>query len=268
MYIIIGIIILLLIGGIKDRYIGSNERLILATTTSTDNSALLDKLIPIFEEKEGIRVDVVAVGTGKALELGRSGDSDLLLVHDEKSELEFIEQGYGIDRYKVMYNDFIVLGPKGDPSHLKGATSVVEAFKMINKGQSLFISRGDYSGTHKQELFLWDIAGVKPEGNWYQEVGQGMGSTLMVANEKEAYILIDRSTYLAYRADIDLEIVFEGDSLLYNLYGIMAVNPNRHDNINYKGATKFIKFIVSQKGQEIIRDHKIFGERLFNPLNL
>ncbi|WP_286169832.1 substrate-binding domain-containing protein [Halocella sp. SP3-1] len=250
------------VSGVKD------QRLIMATTTSTDNSGLLDKLIPAFEKGTNIRVDIVAVGTGKALELGRNGDADVLLVHAKPAELEFIDNGYGVNRREVMYNDFIVLGPKSDPADIKGNSDALAVFKKIAAAKATFISRGDDSGTNKKELSIWKEAGIEPQGSWYQETGQGMGASLTIANEKQAYILADRGTYLAYKDKIELEIVSEGDPLFYNLYGIMAVNPEKHKGINYEGAMEFIEFIMSKEGQEIIRDFTVSGERLFNPLNL
>ncbi|QTM00042.1 tungsten ABC transporter substrate-binding protein [Iocasia frigidifontis] len=250
------------VSGVKD------QRLIMATTTSTDNSGLLDQLIPAFEKGRNIRVDVVAVGTGKALELGRNGDADVLLVHAKSAELEFIDNGYGVNRQEVMYNDFIVLGPKDDPANIKGNSDALAVFKKIAAAEAAFVSRGDDSGTNKKELSIWKEAGIEPQGSWYQETGQGMGASLTIANEKQAYILADRGTYLAYKDKIELEILSEGDPLFFNLYGVMAVNPEKHEGINYDGAMEFIEFIMSKKGQEIIRDFTVSGERLFNPLNL
>lgn len=250
------------VSGVKD------QRLILATTTSTDNSGLLDQLIPAFEKGTNIRVDVVAVGTGKALELGRNGDADILLVHAKPVELEFIDNGYGVNRREVMYNDFIILGPNSDPANIRGNSDVLAVFKKIAATKGTFISRGDDSGTNKKELSIWEEAGIEPQGSWYQETGQGMGASLTIANEKQAYILTDRGTYLSYKDKLDLEILSEGDPLFFNLYGVMAVNPELHDGINYDGAMEFIEFIMSKKGQEIIRDFTVSGERLFNPLNL
>ena len=244
------------------------ERLILATTTSTENSGLLEQLIPAFEEKYSYRVDVVAVGTGRALQHGRDGDADVLMVHAKPAELKFVENGYGVNRKEIMYNDFVILGPQNDPANIKGTTDALEAFRTIAEKEATFISRGDNSGTNKKELGIWEEAGIDPSGEWYQETGQGMGSSITIADQKDAYILSDRGTYIAFRDKIDLEIVSEGDEVFYNLYGVIAVNPDKHPDVNYEGAQAFIDYLVSEKAQKIIKDYKMDGERLFNPLKL
>ena len=243
----------------------AQDRLILATTTSTENSGLLDELIPPFEEKFNTRVDVVSVGTGKAISLAENGDADIILVHARDAENAFVEAGYGVNRRDVMYNDFIILGPPADPAGINGMEDAGEAFVKIAENESDFVSRGDDSGTNKKELSIWSGAGIEPAGSWYIETGQGMGASLNVANEKQAYILADRGTYLAYKADIDLEILVEGDPKLFNPYGIIPVNPAVHTHVNYQMAMAFVGYITSQQGQKIINEYTAYGEVLFNP---
>jgi len=243
----------------------AQDRLILATTTSTENSGLLDELIPPFEEKFDIRVDVVSVGTGKAISLAENGDVDIILVHAREAENAFVEAGYGVNRRDVMYNDFIILGPTADPAGVNGMEDATAAFTKIAEASSNFVSRGDDSGTNKKELSLWSTAGIEPSGSWYIETGQGMGASLNVANEKQAYILVDRGTYLAYKADLDLEILVEGDPELFNPYGIIPVNPAMHTHVNYQMAMAFVGYITSQQGQKIINEYTAYGEVLFNP---
>jgi len=238
----------------------------LATTTSTENSGLLGVLLPPFEEKFGIKVDVIAVGTGKALTLGENGDVDVVLVHARAAEDKFIEEGYGVNRRDVMFNDFIILGPSNDPAEIKGESNVTLALKKIADRKAYFISRGDESGTHKKEKSLWQNAKISPEGKWYMEVGQGMGASLQVAYEKQAYVLCDRGTFLAYKNKIDLIILSEGDALLFNPYGIMAVNPARYLQVKYIEAMQLIAWVTSVEGQKIIREYKKEGEILFHPM--
>lgn len=243
----------------------AQEVLTMATTTSTENSGLLDELLPPFEEKFDVRVDVVAVGTGAAIELGRNGDADIIFVHARDAEEEFIEAGYGVNRRDVMYNDFIVLGPPSDPAGIRDAESAVQAFEKIKEEGAEFVSRGDDSGTHKKELSLWEEAGIDPDGSWYLESGQGMGPSINMANEREAYILADRGTYLAYSGDVELEIVNSGDSALFNPYGIIPVNPAYHTHVNYQMAMAFTGYVTSQQGQNIINNYKRYDEQLFYP---
>jgi len=246
-----------------------SERLILATTTSTQDTGLLDYIIPMFEEETGIQVDVVAVGTGQALEMGKNGEADILLVHSKKSEEEFVAQGYGLERRDVMYNDFILVGPKDDPAKIKEKYSndIVGALKAIAENKAKFVSRGDDSGTHKKELSIWEKAGITPEGDWYIEAGAGMGDVLTMANEELAYTLSDRGTYLSMKDNLDLEILVEGDSELFNQYGIIPVNPDKHENINAEGAQKFMNWILSDEIQEVIGKFGIdkYGQPLFVP---
>ncbi|RCW50654.1 MULTISPECIES: substrate-binding domain-containing protein [unclassified Halanaerobium] len=243
----------------------AQDRLILATTTSTENSGLLDEILPTFEEKFDVRVDVIAVGTGRAISLAENGDADIILVHARAAEDAFVEAGYGVNRRDVMYNDFVILGPADDPAGVKGMESAVAALEKIANSESNFISRGDDSGTHKKELSLWEKASVKPSGSWYMETGQGMGASINVANEKEGYILADRGTFLAYSGDIDLELLVSGDPLLFNPYGIIPVNPAYHTHVNYQKAMALVGYITSQEGQQMIYNYTKYGERLFNP---
>lgn len=251
------------------------EELILATTTSTYDSGLLDILIPNFEKENNAAVKVIAVGTGQALELGRRGDADVILVHARNLEDRFIEEGYGVDREDVMYNDFIVVGPKNDPAGIKGIKSVGEGFSiLLEKGRKdkevVFVSRGDNSGTHNKEKGLWENLGyVNLSGEtWYKSIGQGMGETLTMANEMRAYTLTDRGTYLARKKDLaNLEIVIEGDDKLFNPYGIMAVNPKVHPHVNYTLAKKFIDYMISYEVQQKISEFGTdkYGQPLFFP---
>jgi tungstate transport system substrate-binding protein len=226
-------------------------------------------MLPIFQKQTGITVDVVAVGTGAALELGRRGDADLVFVHAKEVELEAVREGYFINRHDVMYNDFVVIGPLDDPVKVREAGSAPEAFRRISRAGHLFVSRGDNSGTHTKELFLWKKAGINPEGmKWYLEVGQGMAKTQRIAYEKQAYTLTDRGTWLTAKDKDRLEmmIVFEGDPLLYNQYGVMAVKPARHGHVKYKEAMTFINWLISEEGQTVIgsfRDKS--GNQLFVP---
>ncbi|MCH4888995.1 tungsten ABC transporter substrate-binding protein [Acidaminobacter sp. JC074] len=244
------------------------RRLILATTTSTQNSGLLDHIIPDFEEKTGIDVDVIAVGTGAALQMGRDGEADALLVHAKSAEEEFIAEGHGVSRSDVMYNDFVIVGPKDDPAGLKDIKDdVKKAYEVVLTSASTFVSRGDDSGTHKKELSIWDQAGLEPSGDWYVEVGKGMGDTLTMADEMNAYTMTDRATYLAMMDNLDLEIVIEGDSSLFNQYGVIPVDPNKNDMINADEADEFVKWLLSKDTQDMIGEFGIekFGQPLFIP---
>lgn len=242
------------------------EEVVMATTTSTYDSGLLDYMLPAFEEKHGIEVMVVPVGTGRALEYGRRGDVDVILVHSPDDEKAFISEGYGIERHCVMYNEFLIVGPPGDPAGIKGKTAV-NALRMILNTESTFISRGDDSGTHKKELSLWDAAGGDYNlAPWYMETGTGMGKTLLAASEKEAYTLVDRGTYISMKDSANLDIMVEGDELLKNPYGIIAVNPEKSPNVNGAGAQKLIEWIMSDEGQQMIAVFTTGGEQPFTPL--
>ena len=237
----------------------------LSTTTSTENSGLLGYLLPAFEAKTGIKVNVISVGTGKALELGKNGDVDVTLVHARALEDKFVAEGWGIDRHDVMYNDFIVAGPTTDPAGVKGSRDVIAAFKKIAAANVKFISRGDNSGTDVMEKGYWQQAGLTPAGSNYVNAGLGMGEVLNMAAEMGAYTLTDRATYGAYKAKTGLAILVEGDKRMFNPYGIIAVNPEKHKGINYKGAKALIDWITSPEGQAKIAAFKPSGEQLFFP---
>lgn len=256
------IAIMLLIASIAS----AEVRLKLATTTSTDNTGLLKVLLPPYEKMFNVRVDVIAVGTGKALELGKNGDVDIVLVHARSSEDQFVAEGYGVNRRDVMYNDFIIIGPASDPAGIKGMKDAVASLKRIFEKKTPYVSRGDNSGTHQREKSLWEEAEVQPTGGWYMETGQGMGATLQIADEKRAYTISDRGTYLAYKGKIELEIMVEGDTQkLGNPYGIIAVNPAKHPHVNYVYAMALIGWVTSVEGQKIIADFKQSGVPLFYP---
>jgi tungstate transport system substrate-binding protein len=240
--------------------------LILATTTSTQDSGLLDVILPDFQQQYNVQVDVVAVGTGQAIKLGEDGNADVLLVHARAQEDAFMEAGHGVRREDVMYNDFIIVGPASDPAGIKGGTSAVEAFQKIAQTQSPFISRGDDSGTHSKEKSIWKAAEIEPAGDWYISAGQGMGAVLTMADEQQAYTLSDRATYLARTLEgLQLEILVEGDPLLFNPYGVLAVNPDKGPHIKAELANAFIDWIISVPTQEKIGQFGVdkFGQSLF-----
>ena len=238
----------------------------LSTTTSTENSGLLDYLLPAFEAESGLKVQVIAVGTGKALELAKNGDVDVTLVHARLSEDRFVMDGHGVQRRDVMYNDFIIVGPESDPAGIAGMKDVVAALKRIADANARFISRGDNSGTDQMEQAYWKEAGAKPSGSSYISAGLGMGQVLTMAQEMQAYTLSDRATYVAYRAKTGLSIAVEGDEKMFNPYGIIAVNPARHPDVNYKGAMRLIHWITSPAGQQRISDFRLDGQQLFFPV--
>jgi tungstate transport system substrate-binding protein len=248
--------------------IASNEAgsmLRLATTTSTANSGLMEYLLPEFTKDTAIEVQIIAVGTGKALRLGQEGDVDIVLVHARRAERAFIDAGFGVERFDVMYNDFILVGPVDDPAQISASQSITEVLKKIHDTKSAFISRGDDSGTHKKELSLWQKTGFSPQGDWYKSVGQGMGKVIQIANELGAYTMTDRGTWLAYQSKSNLALLYQGDPPLFNPYGIIAVNPMRHAHVNYKGAADFISWITSKNGQRLIGEFTVKGEQLFIP---
>ena len=263
------IIVLLLLSLINSgKTVQAEElRLRLATTTSTEDTGILSVLNPPFEKMMDIKVGVISVGTGKALELGARGDVDVVLVHAREAEDKFVADGSGVNRRDVMYNDFVIVGPEKDPAKIKGMTNAQEAFKKIALSQAPFISRGDDSGTHKKELKLWEKAGITPKGKWYFETGQGMGPVLNMANEKQVYALSDRGTYLAYGGKIELTILCEKDPVLNNPYGVIAVNPAKLPHVNYVYAMAYIGWLTSLEGQNIIRKFgkDTFGQPLFIP---
>ncbi|HFD10892.1 MAG TPA: tungsten ABC transporter substrate-binding protein [Crenotrichaceae bacterium] len=240
-------------------------RLRLATTTSTDNSGLLAWLHPLFEETTGIKIDVIAVGTGKALKLGENGDVDVVLVHAPRAEKQFVESGHGVLRHAVMHNDFVMIGPVDDPARIRTAKSVFQAMKRIAVSKKQFISRGDDSGTHKKEKIFWETIAMKPHGGWYISAGQGMGAVIIMANEKRAYTLADRGTYLAFKDKIDLDILFQGDPPLQNPYHAIAVNPEKHPHVSFSLAKQYIEFLTSRAGQLRIAEFRVNNESLFYP---
>jgi len=237
----------------------------LATTTSTDNSGLLSYLLPAFENTTGYQVHVIAVGTGKALRMGRDGDADVLLVHAPEAEIEFVKSGYGEKRQFVMYNDFVLVGPESNPGAVQIDSDINTAMQQIAEHKSIFISRGDNSGTHKKELGLWKTADISPQGNWYIEVGQGMGKVLQMAAELDAYTLTDRGTWLAYQDRSTLKILNQGDPKLYNPYHIIALDPQRFPDNNNQGAKALISWITSTTGQSLIGKFSLNDTRLFTP---
>lgn len=240
----------------------------MATTTSTDNTGLLKAILPTFEAQTGYQTQVVAVGTGKALKMGRDGDVDVVLVHAPEAEENFVTEGHGTKRHDVMYNEFIMIGPESDPAAIKSAESVAEALSLIANKQSRFISRGDDSGTHKKEQGLWKTAVLEPEGKWYMEAGQGMGKIIQIAGELDAYTLTDSGTWLVYKEKSPLKALYQGDKVLFNPYGIIAVNPQRHEDSNHAGAIALINWITSEEGQKLIGDFRFHGEQLFIPNSL
>jgi tungstate transport system substrate-binding protein len=247
---------------------GGGEEVILATTTSTYDSGLLDVLVPDFEDQTDYQVKIIAVGTGEALAMGERGDADVLLVHAPSSELELVESGAAINRQLVMHNDFIIVGSEDDPAGIEGMTSAADAFTTIYENEATFISRGDNSGTHKKEIAIWEDAGLDPEGqSWYEQSGQGMGATLQIANQKGAYTLTDRGTYLAQSENLDLVVLVEGDPVFFNVYHVMQVNPEKFDKVNAEGGAAFVDFMISDATQAVIKDFGVdkFGQPLFIP---
>jgi tungstate transport system substrate-binding protein len=244
------------------------KNIILSTTTSTQDSGLLDVLLPAFEKKTGYFVKTIAVGSGQAMAMGQKGEADVLLVHSPAAEKKFIAEGYGVNRRLVMHNDYIIVGPKSDPAKIKGTKSAVEAFKKIAAANAIFMSRGDNSGTHSKERDIWKTAGIKAEGQkWYQQTGLGMGQTLSVAAEKKAYTLADRGTYLALKKNLGLDILAEGDGILLNIYHVIEVNPAKWPKVNTAGAKTFADFMVSKQTQKVIKTFGVdkFGSPLFFP---
>jgi tungstate transport system substrate-binding protein len=245
-----------------------DKSIVVASTTSTQDSGLFEYLLPIFKQKTGITVKVVAQGTGQALDTGRRGDADVVFVHAKSAELKFLAEGQGVKRYPVMYNDFVLIGPKGDPAHVKGMTDVAKAFQTIKDKQASFISRGDRSGTNIAELKLWKDAGIdiaKDKGPWYKAIGQGMGAALNTAGASNAYVLSDRGTWIHFKNKGDLEILVQGDRRMFNQYGVMLVNPEKHPNVKKELGQTFIDWLISPEGQKVIANYKIDGQQLFYP---
>jgi len=248
--------------GAQDKFI------VVASTTSTENSGLFRYILPIFHKETGIQVRVVALGTGQALDLARRGDADVVFVHAKAAEEKFLSEGHGVKRYAVMYNDFVLIGPKSDPAKVAGSHDILAALKKIKAAAAAFASRGDRSGTHMAELRLWKAAGIdisKEKGPWYRDTGQGMGPALNTASGLNAYILADRATWISFRNRGDLTIVVEGDKRLFNQYGVMLVNPAKHPNVKKELGQEFIDWVVSPEGQNMIASYKIGGEQLFFP---
>lgn len=239
------------------------EHLRLATTTSTENSGLLAELLPPFEKANDCKVDVIAVGTGKAIKLGENGDVDVVMVHARSKEDKFVAAGFGVDRRDVMYNDFVILGPESDPAGIKGGTDAAAAMSKIAAAQSTFVSRGDDSGTHSREKQLWKKGGVAPAGEWYLEAGRGMGEVIVMAGERVGYTLSDRGTYLAFKEKTDLRIAVEGDKGLFNPYGVIMVNPAKHAHVKVELAKKFLDYLVSSEARKLITSFRKGGEQLF-----
>ncbi len=259
------ILTILLLLGINTQAREAIAHLRMATTTSTENSGLLRVLNPVFERENGVQVDVIAVGTGKALRLGANGDVDIVFVHAPPAEERFMAAGHGVDRRAVMHNDFVIVGPPTDPATLGKTTDVIAALTRLAASGQTFISRGDDSGTDKKEHQLWRAAGIEPEGPWYLSVGQGMGAVLAIANDKLAYTLTDRGTYISMQSKLALRIVSEGDPRLFNPYHIIAVNPDQHPDIQYRLARAYIDFLTGPEGQKLIGDYRLLGQRLFTP---
>jgi tungstate transport system substrate-binding protein len=237
----------------------------MATTTSTDNSGLLKVILPKFEAASGLTVHVISVGTGKAMKLGENGDVDVMLVHSRPDEDKFVAAGYGVERRDVMYNDFIIVGPPSDPAKIRGMKDAIGAFKRILASNAAFVSRGDDSGTDKMEKAYWSKVGARPKGRAYLSAGQGMGEVLTMAGNVGGYTLSDRATYGAYRTRVGLDILVEGDPKMFNPYGVIAVNPARYPDANFKGAMQFIEWITGRDGRRAIADFKVNGEQLFFP---
>jgi tungstate transport system substrate-binding protein len=245
-----------------------DRSIVVASTTSTRDSGLFDYLLPIFKAKTGIEVKVVAQGTGQALDTGRRGDADVVFVHARSEEEKFLAEGYGVKRYPVMYNDFILIGPKTDPAGVRGGKDIVAALRMLKERRMPFISRGDRSGTNIAELKLWKAAGIDiaaEKGAWYREIGQGMGAALNMASATDAYVLSDRGTWLSFKNKGDLVIAVQGDRRLFNQYGVMLVNPEKHTNVKKELGQQFIDWLVSPDGQRAIAGYKINGKQLFFP---
>lgn len=241
----------------------AGESLRLATTTSTENSGLLAELLPPFEQANDCRVDVIAVGTGKAIKLAENGDVDVVMVHARSKEDKFVAEGFGVDRRDVMYNDFVILGPANDPAGIKGMVDVAVAMGKIAAAKTTFVSRGDDSGTHSREKQLWKAAGIVPGGDWYLEAGRGMGEVIVMAGERQGYTLSDRGTYLAFRDKTELQVVGEGDKRLFNPYGVIMVNSQKHPHVKVELTQKFLDYLTSDQAKALITGYRRGGEQLF-----
>jgi tungstate transport system substrate-binding protein len=245
-----------------------DKSIVVASTTSTQDSGLFDYLLPLFKAKTGVDVKVIAQGTGQALDTARRGDADVVFVHAKAQEQKFLDEGFGVKRYDVMYNDFVLIGPKGDPAGIKGTKDIAAAFEAIRAKQAPFVSRGDKSGTHSAELKLWKEAGIDidtAKGEWYRDIGQGMGAALNTAGAMNAYVLSDRGTWLSFKNRGELEVVVEGDKRLFNQYGVMLVNPEKFSTVKADLGQSLIDYLVSAEGQKAISEYKIDGQQLFFP---
>ena len=263
------ILILGSLGALSLPVAAQEKSIVVASTTSTQDSGLFGHILPLFKAKTGINVKVVSQGTGQALDTGRRGDADVVFVHAKPLEEKFLTEGFGVKRYPVMYNDFVLIGPKSDPSGINGSKDIVAAFTAIKTKAAPFISRGDKSGTHAAELALWkaanlDVAGTD-KGSWYKEIGQGMGAALNIAAASNAYVLADRGTWISFKNKSDLLIAVEGDKRLFNQYGVMLVNPAKHSNVKKDLGQQFIDWLVSTEGQKAIATYTVNGEQLFYP---
>ncbi len=248
--------------------LAQDKSIVVASTTSTQDSGLFEYLLPIYKQKTGVTVKVISQGTGQALDTGRRGDADVVWVHAKSAEEKFLAEGQGVKRFPVMYNDFVLIGPKSDPAGIKGMKDVGQAFKTIMTKQASFISRGDRSGTHVAELALWKASGIdieKDKGPWYKSIGQGMGAALNTAGASNGYVLSDRGTWIHFKNKGDLQILVEGDKRMFNQYGIMLVNPAKHPNVKKELGQQFIDWVISPEGQKTIANYKINGEQLFYP---
>ena len=248
--------------------LAQDKSIVVASTTSTQDSGLFGFILPKFKAKTGIDVKVIAQGTGQALDTGKRGDADVVFVHAKSQEEKFVADGFGVKRFAVMYNDFVLIGPKSDPAKIKGGKDILAGLKAINEKGSPFVSRGDKSGTHSAELALWKAASIDPAGTkpgWYREIGQGMGAALNTAGAMNGYVLSDRGTWISFKNKGDLEIAVEGDKRLFNQYGIILVNPEKHPSVKKDLGQTFIDWVVSGEGQQAIRDYKIDGQQLFFP---
>ncbi len=262
--------LILLLSGLLQRPAASAQQqfITMASTTSTEQSGLFKHLLPVFEKKTGIQVRVVAQGTGQALDMGRRGDADVVFVHDKPAEEKFVADGFGVQRFEVMYNDFVLVGPKSDPAKITGSRDIVAAYRKVAEAKAPFASRGDRSGTHAAELRLWRMSGNDPaggRGGWYRETGSGMGPTLNTAAGMNAYVFTDRGTWLSFKNRADLSIVVEGDQRLFNQYGIILVNPAKHAHVKKDMGQSFINWVISPEGQKTIADYKIGADQLFFP---
>ncbi len=257
------VMVLILIVIMPANAIGDIEHLRLATTTSTENSGLFAELLPPFEQANNCKVDVISVGTGKAIKLGETGDVDVVMVHARSKEDKFVADGYGVERRDVMFNDFVILGPVSDPAGIKGMSDAVAAIAKIAASEAIFVSRGDDSGTHSREKQLWQAAGVVQKGDWYLEAGRGMGEVIVMAGERHGYTLSDRGTYLAFMNKTPLRVVVEGDNRLFNPYGAIMINPQKHPHVKAEMAKKFLDYLTSNNAKKVITGYRRGGEQLF-----